>query len=139
MENFYTIKELAAKLKISVSTIRRMIRSGELEVVRIGPQQQVRVPEAAVRRLCSTTLSTGAESSTHRRVPEYPATVPENLTPEEVILPIVQGFTNKEIAEHLHINVETVRWHLKQIYEKLHVHGSTKVALKFLGMKQKGK
>jgi len=56
----------------------------------------------------------------------------------EVLETLSQGFTNKEIAEKLSINVETVRWHLKQIYEKLHVHGRTNAALKFLGMKPKG-
>lgn len=56
----------------------------------------------------------------------------------EILQSLSQGLSNKEIAEHLSINVETVRWHLKQIYEKLHVHGRTKVALKFLGMKPGG-
>jgi len=57
----------------------------------------------------------------------------------EILEVLSQGLSNKEIAEHLSINVETVRWHLKQIYEKLHVHSRTKVALKFLGMQVKGK
>ncbi len=56
----------------------------------------------------------------------------------EVLEVLSQGLSNKEIADHLNINVETVRWHLKQIYGKLHVHGRTKVALKFLGMRNKG-
>ena len=56
----------------------------------------------------------------------------------EILQALSQGLSNKEIAEHLSLGVETVRWHLKQIYEKLHVHGRTKVALKFLGMKEKG-
>jgi hypothetical protein len=32
----------------------------------------------------------------------------------------------------------SVRWHLKQIYEKLHVRCRTEAALKFLGMKDGG-
>lgn len=52
----------------------------------------------------------------------------------EVLQALSKGLSNKEIAEHLCINVETVRWHLKQIYDKLHVHGRTEAALKFLGL-----
>ncbi len=52
----------------------------------------------------------------------------------EVLQALTKGSSNKEIADTLHVTVETVRWHLKQIYEKLHVHGRTQAALKFMGM-----
>jgi len=55
----------------------------------------------------------------------------------EVLKSLSKGFSNKEIADDLSITVETVRWHLKQIYEKLHVHGRTEAALKFMGMQGK--
>jgi DNA-binding NarL/FixJ family response regulator len=53
----------------------------------------------------------------------------------EVLQALSKGLSNKEIGDELSINVETVRWHLKQIYDKLHVHGRTEAALKFLGLK----
>lgn len=53
----------------------------------------------------------------------------------EILQSLAKGFSNKEIADDLSINIETVRWHLKQIYDKLHVHGRTEAALKFLGLK----
>jgi DNA-binding NarL/FixJ family response regulator len=49
----------------------------------------------------------------------------------EVLDLVVHGFTNKEIAERLSVTVEAVRWHLKHIYQKLHVHSRTEAALKF--------
>lgn len=52
----------------------------------------------------------------------------------EVLQALTKGSSNKEIADTLNVTVETVRWHLKQIYEKLHVHGRTQAALKFMGM-----
>jgi DNA-binding NarL/FixJ family response regulator len=53
----------------------------------------------------------------------------------EVLQGLAKGLANKEIADELSVGVETVRWHLKQIYEKLHVRCRTEAALKFLGMK----
>ncbi len=53
------------------------------------------------------------------------------LREREVLELVVQGFVNKEIAERLFVTVEAVRWHLKRIYQKLHVHSRTEAALKF--------
>lgn len=52
----------------------------------------------------------------------------------EVLQALSKGSSNKEIADSLSVTIETVRWHLKQIYEKLHVHGRTQAALKYMGM-----
>ena len=49
----------------------------------------------------------------------------------EVLELVVHGFSNKEIAERLSVTVEAIRWHLKHIYHKLHVHSRTEAALKF--------
>lgn len=57
----------------------------------------------------------------------------DELTPREreVLELVVHGLANKEIAERLSLTVEAVRWHLKHIYQKLHVHSRTEAALKF--------
>jgi DNA-binding NarL/FixJ family response regulator len=49
----------------------------------------------------------------------------------EVLLLVAQGFSNKDIAGRLSVSVDAVRWHLKHIYTKLHVHSRTQAALKF--------
>jgi DNA-binding NarL/FixJ family response regulator len=56
------------------------------------------------------------------------------LTPreEEILQWLAQGFANKEIAARLGTSVETVRVHVRHIYEKLHVHSRTEAAAKFL-------
>ena len=51
----------------------------------------------------------------------------------EILTHLAQGFRYKEIADTLGINVETVRTHLRRIYEKLQVTSRTEATLKFLG------
>ncbi len=60
-----------------------------------------------------------------------------NLTEreEEILGYVVKGFANKEIADALSISVETIRVHLKNIYEKLHVRSRTEAAVKHMGEK----
>lgn len=56
----------------------------------------------------------------------------ENLSPREleILNLIAPGFSNKEIADKLGISIESIRWHLKNIYHKLHVHSRTEAASK---------
>lgn len=57
----------------------------------------------------------------------------DSLTPREfqVLEHLSSGLGNKEIADHLGVSVEGVRWHLRSIYSKLHVHNRTEAAMKF--------
>lgn len=57
----------------------------------------------------------------------------EKLSPREreILDLIAPGFSNKEIADRLNISVETLRWHLKKIYHKLHAHSRTEAVSKF--------
>ena len=51
MEKFYSLRELATQLSVSVDTLKRLHRKGRLRVVRLGCS--VRVTESEVRRLCA--------------------------------------------------------------------------------------
>jgi DNA-binding NarL/FixJ family response regulator len=55
----------------------------------------------------------------------------------EILDLLVRGYINKEIGEHLSIGVETVRTHLKHVYEKLHVRSRTAAVAKYLGAGEK--
>jgi DNA-binding NarL/FixJ family response regulator len=57
----------------------------------------------------------------------------ENLTEREVevLKHVMNGLTNKEIANHLCVSVSTVKFHLEHIYEKLHVSSRTEAAMKY--------
>lgn len=48
----------------------------------------------------------------------------------EVLDLVAQGFSNKEIAERLEVSVDGVLFHLKHIYQKLHVHSRTQAIRK---------
>ena len=63
------------------------------------------------------------------------ASVVVNLTDreKEVLAALAKGYAYKEIAEQLKISFETVRTHLRTIYDKLHVHSRTEAVLKYLG------
>lgn len=68
------------------------------------------------------------------QVPAPPTTDDLNLTrrEQEILKLLSKGFANKEIAQQLSLSFDTVRWHLKQIYGKLHVRSRTEAAHKFL-------
>jgi DNA-binding NarL/FixJ family response regulator len=48
----------------------------------------------------------------------------------EVLDLVAQGFSNKEIAARLGVSLDAVLWHLKHIYQKLHVHSRSEAILK---------
>jgi DNA-binding NarL/FixJ family response regulator len=52
---------------------------------------------------------------------------------QEILSFLSKGYRYKEIADVLCISIETVRTHIRNIYEKLHVHSRTEALLKYLG------
>ena len=59
----------------------------------------------------------------------------ECLSPreEEILGLLAKGYIAKEIADQLAISFFTVRFHIRKIYEKLHVRSKTEAILKYLG------
>jgi len=49
----------------------------------------------------------------------------------ELLELLASGKSNKEIASHLNLSEGTVRWHLSNIYDKLHVRSRTEAVLKY--------
>jgi len=50
----------------------------------------------------------------------------------EILSLLSEGLSNKEIASRVNISYDTVRAHLRHIYEKLHVRGRTQAVRKYL-------
>jgi DNA-binding NarL/FixJ family response regulator len=67
-----------------------------------------------------------------RRMPSNPRNEAHLSARElEVLGFLSRGLSNKEIAEQLHLGVETVRSYLKTIYDKLHVRCRTEAAIHY--------
>ncbi len=54
---------------------------------------------------------------------------------EETLLLLSKGYSNKEIADKLSLSVETVRSHLKHIYEKMHVRSRAEAVARYMSGK----
>ncbi len=61
----------------------------------------------------------------------------EDLSPreKEILELLAEGFPNKQIADRMGVTDGTVRWHLRHVYNKLHVRSRTEAALKFRSTK----
>lgn len=59
-----------------------------------------------------------------------------SLSPREteIVSLLSQGHLYKEIADELNISLETVRTHIRRVYEKLQVSTRTEAAVKYLGL-----
>ncbi|MBS1547004.1 MAG: response regulator transcription factor [Bacteroidetes bacterium] len=66
--------------------------------------------------------------------PQPVATPVTELSPreKEVLNALVEGLRYKMIAHHLSISFETMRTHIKRIYETLAVHNNTEAVAKAL-------
>ena len=75
-----------------------------------------------------------ARSWKHSRNQPRPGDTLEPLSrrEKEILDLLCSGYANKEIAESLHLSIETVRDYLKSIYDKLHVRSRTEAVLRAL-------
>lgn len=69
-----------------------------------------------------------AQNNTRKKEVESPLSAKE----KEIVIGLVDGLSYKLIADRMSISIETVRFHIKNIYRKLHVHGKAEVIAKSL-------
>ncbi|MBK7683705.1 MAG: response regulator transcription factor [Bacteroidetes bacterium] len=70
-------------------------------------------------------------NTSNKKTEEYNLTIRE----KEVLTCLVNGLSYKMIADHCGITYETVRSHMKNIYEKLHVASMTEAVAKAINQK----
>jgi excisionase family DNA binding protein len=59
--DFYTIMELASRLRVSRDTVDRWVKGGLIAVVRL-PSGHYRIPLAEVERICAANTVSGLKS-----------------------------------------------------------------------------
>jgi DNA-binding NarL/FixJ family response regulator len=74
--------------------------------------------------------------SFHVRTPQPGAGAELSRREQEILELLARGYENREIGERLSIGIETVRTHLRHIYDKLHVRSRTEAVAKHLGAGQ---
>jgi DNA-binding NarL/FixJ family response regulator len=51
---------------------------------------------------------------------------------QEIVVGLVDGLSYKMIADRMNLSIETVRFHVKHVYDKLHVHSKAEVITRSL-------
>lgn len=70
--------------------------------------------------------------SFHESSPQTPRLYPLTAREEEILGFLAQGYLTKEIAGRVGVSYATVRFHLRNIYTKLHVNSRTQAVLKYM-------
>jgi DNA-binding NarL/FixJ family response regulator len=68
------------------------------------------------------------QSGSQLKQEDYQLTVRE----KEILFSLVDGLSYKKIADKYHLSVHTVRKHISNVYEKLHVHSKSQAVAKIL-------
>jgi two-component system, NarL family, response regulator NreC len=94
--------------------LKRAAESELLTAIKVILRGDLYVDPSMVRTLFSES----------RQSPATPATSEETLTPREIeiLKLIVEGYTNRQIGEHLNISIRTVEGHRANISDKLGLH-----------------
>lgn len=76
--------------------------------------------------------TTEKETSLNSKIEEIKTTYDLTEREVDILLHITKGFSNKQIAEKLFISVNTVKYHTKNLYEKLDVKKRTEISSKII-------
>ena len=80
----------------------------------------------------SSSIARKVVASFQRAAPVTPARTHLSPREQEVLDGLSRGLTYHAIADELGIGVETIRTHIKRIYEKLHVQSRTEAVAKYV-------
>jgi DNA-binding NarL/FixJ family response regulator len=110
--------------------LKRTPRAKLIEAIREVHSGGAPMSRQVARRVVQFFQQIEQMPATSHRMPELGSLTKRE---REVLACLAKGFAYKEIADQLKISFETVRTHLRTIYDKLHVHSRTEAVLKYLG------
>jgi DNA-binding NarL/FixJ family response regulator len=64
--------------------------------------------------------------------------MPLSIREEQIVLLLSRGYSNKQIAEKLDLSIDTVRTHLKHVFNKLQVRSRTEAVVRYIASKTPG-
>ena len=110
--------------------LKRTTKDKLLEAIREITSGGAPMSRSIARRVVQYFQDIKQEPPANNPSPEF-----KTLTEREdqVLALLAKGYAYKEIADLLRISFETVRTHVRAIYDKLHVHSRTEATLKYLG------
>ena len=144
IEAIQLIKEKFPKVQILVQTayedddyIMNAILAGasgyilksQLNIKLIDAIRELRSEGTYISPIIARKLFTIIQQNTHSK-PVFSTSYNLTIREKEVLACIVYGLSHKMVAHELNISYETVRSHVKKIYEKLHVSSLTEVVAK---------
>lgn len=147
MDGIECVGKLKARLpRLQVLMLTRYEQSDMIfDSIRAGASGYLlkRVPATELVQAVEQVHSGGAPMTMQvaRKVISYfqqiqkPASDVEKLTPreQEVLALLAKGCLYKQVASSLEISINTLRVHIRAIYDKLHVHSKVEAVNKYLG------
>jgi DNA-binding NarL/FixJ family response regulator len=96
------------------------------------PARLLQAIEDAVKGGCpmSPSVARQAMNFFRKHVPPVPKESGLTDREKEILQLLIDGFSNDDIADKLFISIQTVRNHVRHIYEKLHVHSRSQAIVK---------
>ena len=143
IETTARLKQLLPEILVVMMTVYRE-HNQIFESLKAGASGYLlkRSSPSEVRKEVASVLEGGAPMSPeiarkvvaafHSPLAQKNAEVRPSKREAEILDLLAQGLRNKEIAKQLDLSTETIRAHLKRIYQKFHVHSRTEAAIKFL-------
>jgi len=127
-----SIKVLVQSQQEDSGAIARLLRLGCVGVLQ--PGLRVAMLRRAVRAVLEGELWVSRRALS-RLVQELLRKESRRLTDreDEILRLVGKGYRNQEIAEHLFLSPQTVRWHLRSLYGKLGLHNRRRGELHALG------
>ncbi len=117
-DNVFNALEAGATGYIIKSAAGEKLLTSIRELYNGGSPMSSSIARKVVARFQSAKPQNSAVQNTEKPTQDYSLTSREN----EILDLLAQGFRNKEIAEKCFVSVNTIRTHVYNIYEKLHVN-----------------